>query len=162
MLKTLNDHASWRTLFGKKSRRLKDMELIVRAMALFFYGDKYKAPMTNFLNKYMGTNRNLQKQSEAVLSDVFKRAADLALKAFGPTAFKPKRSVNAAVADSILVGLARRLGRGEVLDIDGLKAAYRKLMMNDVFRAATETGTSQEANVETRLRLATEAFAPVR
>ncbi len=162
VLKALNDHPSWRTLFGKKSRRLKDMELIVRALALYYYGDKYEAPMTDFLNKYMATNRNLQKQSEERLETAFKKASDLALSAFGASAFKPKRSVNAAVADSILVGLAKRIAQGNVEDVGGLKAAYRKLMMNPSFISATETGTSQEANVETRLRLATEAFAAVK
>lgn len=162
VLKALNDHPSWRTLFGNKSRRLKDMELIVRALALLYYGHKYKAPMTDFLNKYMATNRNLQVQSEETLSATFKKTVDLALSAFGTGAFKPKRSVNAAVADSIIVGLAKRVEQGDVKDLNELNAAYRKLMMTPSFSSATETGTSQEANVETRLRLSTEAFASVK
>jgi hypothetical protein len=69
--------------------------------------------------------------------------------------------VNAAVVDSVLTGAARRIQRGPVAAVDAFKRAYEQLLEDKEYRAAIETGTSQEANVETRLRLATEAFATV-
>src|ERR1700674_1909641 len=53
-IKTLNDHPSWRGLFGKKHKRLKDQELILRFLALYDSADKYERPMGEFLNKFAG------------------------------------------------------------------------------------------------------------
>src|SRR6202035_5587475 len=41
VLRKLNDNKDWRALFGPKSRRLKDMELILRFFAFYFYASKY-------------------------------------------------------------------------------------------------------------------------
>ena len=45
VLRTLNENRSWRRLYGKKSRRLKDMEMILRFFAFFYYGSSYRSPM---------------------------------------------------------------------------------------------------------------------
>jgi len=42
---------------------LKDQELILRFFALYFFLDEYERPMNEFLNKYMGANRNLKLHS---------------------------------------------------------------------------------------------------
>ena len=67
VLNSLNDNPDWRTLYGRKSSRLKDIELILRFFGLYFHAGSYRAPMKAFLNRYMAANRNLQKQSEAEL-----------------------------------------------------------------------------------------------
>jgi hypothetical protein len=63
--------------------------------------------------------------------------------------------------DSLLYGVAGRLSTGSVSDTDALTRENQELLGNPDYRAATETGTSQEAKVETRLRLDEEAFAGV-
>jgi len=40
VLRELNDVDKWRTLYGGKSRRLKDMELILRFFAFFYYAER--------------------------------------------------------------------------------------------------------------------------
>jgi len=50
LLTELNNHASWRALFGKRSKRLKDIELILRFLALLESGGTYSRPMKGFLN----------------------------------------------------------------------------------------------------------------
>src|SRR5712692_1062807 len=59
VLRALNEGSSWRQLFGKKAKRLKDMELILRFFAFYYYSTKYRSPMKDFLNRYMASNRDL-------------------------------------------------------------------------------------------------------
>src|SRR5207245_1740711 len=59
VLRTLNDNAAWRELFGIKSRRLKDMEMILRFFSFYYHLQNYRRPMKDFLNRYMASNRNL-------------------------------------------------------------------------------------------------------
>lgn len=161
VLRTLNENRAWRDLFGGKSRRLKDMEMILRFLALYYHPKSYRSPMKDFLNRYMAGNRDLQRQSEREIARVFERTTTAIAEAIGPKAFRPVRAVNAAVIDSIMTGVARRLSSGDIKQMDQLLERYKSLLENPKYRQATETGTSQEANVTTRLELATEAFATV-
>jgi hypothetical protein len=162
VLRTLNDDTSWRMLYGNKSKRLKDLEMILRFFAFFYYSNAYSSPMKVFLNRYMASNRNLQKQAEKDLEAAFGNTVSLLAEAVGARAFRPIRAVNAAVIDSIMTGLARRLAKGAIKDKKQLVEKYDGLLKNDDYRKAVETGTSQETNVTNRLRLATEAFSGVK
>jgi hypothetical protein len=162
VLRTLNDDPSWRTLYGKKSKRLKDLEMILRFFAFFYHSAVYRSPMKDFLNRYMASNRNLQRQGERDLTKTFVDTVSILNEALGPRAFRPVRAINAAVVDSVMTGLARRLVSGPVRNREHLSEKYDALLKEKDYRSAVETGTSQEANVENRLRLATEAFANVK
>ena len=161
VLKSLNEEATWRNMYGKKSRRLKDMEMILRFFAFYYHADRYRTPMKDFLNRYMASNRHLNQQTEAELRDVFCKTTKVLHGALGPRAFRPKGPLNAAVVDSLMTGLANRISRGEIKETGQLRRQYHSLLSNRAYISATETGTSQEANVETRMRLAREAFADV-
>ena len=161
VLEKLNDHYAWRKLFGKKSLRLKDMELILRFFALLYRAQSYKSPMKDFLNRYMASNRDLSKQSEEELSSIFESTTNLLMEAIGERAFRPVRAVNVAVVDSVLTGVAKRLKRGPIKDHTAFSQSYDNLIKNPDYRPATERGTSQEANVQRRLQLAEQTFANV-
>jgi hypothetical protein len=163
VLQALNDDSSWRKLYGVKSRRLKDMELILRFLAFYYYAEKYESPMKGFLNRYMATNRNLQKQTEEELRRVFTTTTKTIFDALGQKAFRPKRAINAAVVDSLMIGVAKRItAKGASLsDFPKLREQFRKLMNDPTYVGAIETGTSQEANVRNRISQAELAFAEV-
>jgi hypothetical protein len=162
VLQMLNDDPSWRALYGKKSRRLKDFEMILRFFAFFYHSAAYRRPMKDFLNRYMASNRDLQRQKEEELKRVFLDTISILNEVIGPRVFRPVRAVNAAVIDSVMTGLARRLAKGPISNKKQLTERYDALLKNKDYRNAVETGTSQESNVETRLRLATEAFADMK
>ena len=163
VLRELNDESSWRKLYGKKSARLKDMEMILRFFAFLYHSSEYKSPMKDFLNRYMATNRQLGRQPEEKLKSIFSQTSRTILEGLGTKAFRPQRAVNAAVVDSLMTGVARRIiARGEVRNLKGLKARYDQLMSDKDYIAATETGTAQEANVKTRIGKAEEVFAHLR
>ena len=161
VLKNLNEKKAWRVLFGNKSKRLKDMELILRFFAFYYYAKQYRAPMKSFLNRYMASNRNLERQSEEELTKVFRRTTSILKNVLGRRAFRPKGPVNAAVVDSLMTGVAKRLERGDITKADQLRRQNNVLLSDSNYTEAIRTGTSQEANVKTRMRIAETSFAEI-
>ncbi len=161
LLSKLNDDPAWRRLYGNKNSRLKDIELILRFLALYFYAGSYRRPMKEFLNRYMAANRDLSKQSEAAIRGLFEPTTATILSALGARAFRLKNAVNAAVLDSLMVGVATRLAAGPIDDVAGMRRAYEHLLANSDYKDATSRATADEESVRTRLKLAKEAFADV-
>ena len=161
LLKTLNQNTFWRELYGAISSRLRDQELILRFLALYFC-EEYTKPMAGFLNSYMGANRHFKLQSSEQISNAFTKTAEEIHKYFGKTAFKPKGALIAAIYDSIMVAMARRLQKGDIEDVEALRRKYNSLLKNKNYRDATETHTSDENNVIKRMELATKAFKNVK
>lgn len=159
LLKELNQIQAWRSVYGQMDKRMRDQELILRFLALFFAGDSYEKPMKEFLNRYMARNRGLELQSPDELTEVFSAAIKVVDDALGRKAFRPVRGLNAAVFDSVMVGVARRLERGEMSDIEGFKRRYRSLLGDEGFEERTQKSTADELSVARRLEMATKAFA---
>ena len=162
VLRTLNDNPNWRSLFGNKSRRLKDMEMILRFFAFFYYAKAYRSPMKDFLNRYMAKNQSLTHQTEMELTTIFNNTVAVIVEAIGHRAFRPERALNAAVIDSVMTGIAYRLASGPITKTDDLRRSYEDLLKKTDYRDAVETGTSQEAKVTKRLDSATKAFAKIK
>jgi Protein of unknown function DUF262 len=162
LLREMNDISSWRSLYGPKSNRLKDQELILRFFSLLYWQDKYQRPMKEFLNKFIAKNRNLDLVSADELGAIFSSTCDIIQRALGDSAFKLKKVVNAAVLDSVMVGVARRISSSKAkIDTDVLVNCYKNLLKNKDYLLAVERATADEDSVGRRLRLATEAFSEV-
>ena len=163
LLTTLNGYRSWRALFGRKSKRLKDIELILRFFALLESSKKYSRPMKGFLSGYMAHRRNLDANQQAEFSQLFQDTTDAILDAIGRKAFKPKATLNAALVDAVMVGVARRLrANGDISSRRALRSAFSQLLRNREFQAAIARATADEENVKSRLELATKAFKKVK
>lgn len=161
MVEALNAEPHWRSIFGKENERLKDQELIIRFLALYFDSDHYEKPMEEFLNRFCqryqkGPNEFLEKCRKLFIDTI-----TVANGYLGAGAFRPVRAINAAVFDALTVGLARRLSRGPIRDHASLLNAVKGLFSDQEFIAATSQSTADETNVATRIRLATEAFDQV-
>jgi hypothetical protein len=141
---------------------LKDRELILRFLALYEDAKSYERPMEEFLNRYARKYRHGPAKHLKRIEKVFDKTIATISSALGASAFRPVRSMNAAVFDSIAVALARRLDAGPIADEVKLKRAFERLSQNEEYVKATSSSTALEASVETRLRLATEAFASVK
>ena len=110
LLRQLNGDAKWREIFGKPSNRLKDEELILRFFAALLHnGKNYTKPMRGFLDDFLESNRSLQIIKRSRLSNEFESTISLARKALSAKAFRTGSSLNAAIFDSVMVGIARRL-----------------------------------------------------
>lgn len=163
LLTGLNGHRSWRSLFGRKSKRLKDIELILRFFALLESSKKYSRPMKGFLSGYMAHRRSLGSDQQSEFRELFQKTADAILRAIGPKAFKPKATLNAALVDAVMVGVARRIkAKGSIAAHGSLKSAYSELLRNSGFQAAIARATADEENVKRRLKLATSIIGKVK
>jgi hypothetical protein len=159
LVKDINENHDWRQIFGAKNNRLKDQELILRFFALYYTSDSYARPMNEFLNKFAKRYRNSSNQFLAEAKLLFSHTVAVVLQSIGKKAFRPERAINAAVFDSVMVGLARRLAKNSVPNNDSILTAYEGLLSDRDYRLSVFYATSDEKNVANRLRIATEAFA---
>lgn len=161
LLENLSKHEKWREIYGPPSPRGKDQELILRFLALYFNGKSYKRPLKGFLNDFMQKNRQPSEQRLEEMQKVFDQAVTIAANNLTRSAFRPERNLNAAVADALLVGLARRLSKGPIANIDRLRDAARSLWTNKQFMDSVMSGTTDVSSVSHRLHIATSAFSKV-
>ena len=158
LLKRLSKLEDWNDVYGPSSANMRDQELILRFLALYFFATEYHRPMKDFLNRFMAKNRRLNLHTRDEIETVFRKSIHIVKKCLGKSAFKPKRALNAAVFDAVMVGIARRLEKSE-LTCDELKSSYSRLLADAGFIRVIERSTADEENVGERLRLATDAFA---
>lgn len=165
LLGKLNENIHWRDMFGEVHPRMKDQEFILRFLAMHFTGrDKYRGPLKVFLNGYMAENRQMKAQSEKDIRCAFEGTMENAHALLGANAFKPPQSngrFNAAVFDSVAIGIASRLENGNIQDADKLKARYDSLLKDAGYLEATFSGTAHATAVKRRLGLAIDAFSDV-
>ncbi len=158
----LNDYPAWRNIFGKKNRRLKDEELILRFLALFFDIESYRKPMGEFLNTFASKNSKADAVFLMQCEEIFHNTINLVTQSIGEKAFRPKKVINAAVFDSMMVGLAKRNTQGTISDIVGLKESYESLLKDTDYLKAVSDGTSDEPTVAIRLEKTINAFKNLR
>ena len=158
-LSDLNDYSVWRSIFGKVSSRQKDQELILRFLAFYFDAESYKPPMTEFLTRFVGKNRNPQDAFLQNAADIFIQTMGAFGHALGGKAFRPDRALNAAVFDSMSVGLARKLVSSECAPTpEDMGVAHNDLLRDPEYLQAVSRTTANERSVRTRMRKATERF----
>jgi hypothetical protein len=159
LLSKLNENGEWRTLYGRKSSRLKDIELILRFLGLYFHSGSYRKPMKGFLNRYMGANRDLSKQPESVIRPLFESTVSAILEGIGLRVFRPYgSSINAAVLESVMYGIASRLSAGPIEAPHALAAAYNVLLKSPTYIKAVSRSTADEESVSQRLAEAKATF----
>ncbi|SDH51988.1 DUF262 domain-containing protein [Agrococcus jejuensis] len=160
MIRSLNNDECWRLLYGKRSDRLKDQELILRVIALWTSSDEYSAPLKTFLNDFLGRHRNSAELDLTMIADAFRSSAAVISAALGKRAFRLGTQVNAAILDSVFVGVMDRAhGGGDALTPEDVSDAYQALLEDIDYMDAVTRATANEDSVETRLSLARAAFA---
>jgi hypothetical protein len=157
-LDKINQYGTWRSIYGKVSPRLKDQELILRHLALYYGIDDYQKPMVEFLNRFAGKHRTANEAKLAEFQARFCSAIDVVYASIGPGAFRRGSTLNAAVFDAVMVGISRRLDKGPIKNLGEVASAYGKLIDQGDFVASTEKATSNDATVRARIGIATEAF----
>ena len=161
LLQELNHNQNWRQVYGREDARMRDQELILRFLALFYDSEIYESPLVFFLNRFMKKNKELKPELALEMKALFSSAIEEIKEAVGVTAFRPSRALNAAVFDSVMVGVARRLRVRRIKDRPALKAAYDLLLVDPAFLEACGRGTASEERVRERLKIADKAFSKV-
>jgi hypothetical protein len=160
-LHSLNDYPAWRMMFGPKSKRLKDIELILRFFAFYEMGTKYKSPMKHFLNDYMKERRSLPQDKLEELGGIFFKTVDFIIESLGTRPFRPDRSLNTAVFDAVASAIGHRLVDKADLQRDQVLAAYNQLLKNERFIDGYIRSTADEENVKKRMEEAAKAFGDI-
>jgi uncharacterized protein with ParB-like and HNH nuclease domain len=156
MLESLNENRAWRKIFGPKHAdpRKRDVELILRFLALRTDFPGYKKPMKDFLNNFSDTNRRLSKAKRTEFEQVFISTSEGVLNALGEKPFHIRAGLNAAVYDSVFVAVSEGLKK---IPKD-LAKRYQRLLVNKDFLVTISSGTTDDETIKVRLRIARETL----
>jgi len=154
----LNENSDWRSLYGSRSPRLRDQELLVRILALYVNSAGYSRPLKSFLNDFVGAHR-LSPEDLSSEIRLFESAVAMLASTVGAGAFRKSSSqVNAAKAEALLVGLMRAINANSITD-DELATRVDVLESDAEFDQATSRSTADEAVVTARLTIATNVLS---
>ena len=151
-LKKLNVLSDWRQVLARprEDKRLRDVELILRFLALLDDSKRYRKPMKDFLNQFMSLHQNDNEAALQRYEDLFKRTTTAILTHLGDRPFHRKAGINVAIFDAVYTAFARHL--------DGIPAdiqrRYTALRANREFDQCVTSSTTDEAVVKKRLALA--------
>lgn len=160
-LKIMNDNPSWRGIFGKKSPRQKDQELILRFLAMYYNASAYTRPMADFLNIFASKRRNADPEFLKEAATIFDYTIEAFYEALGAKAFRPVRALNTAVFDSMMVGLARRIAGIGKPTKEKILEVYSSLLRDEKYLETVSRSTADDAFVATRLQKATDLFVGI-
>ncbi len=147
----------WRIVFGKENERMKEEELILRFFSFFYERKDYAKPLKAFMNKFMSKNRNFEKYSKEDLTKLFTETVTVFADTIGTKSFRIGKTLNAAVFEACMVGLAERLKKGAI-DNDKFIKAYTELLDNPEFIEKSSSATSDEKQLKERIELAISQF----
>lgn len=168
LIRDLNKIPSWRILFGRAHRDLRDQELILRYLALkevalgrigLMDAIPFKPPMATFMSSYLEVHDNLKGLDADRELYEFGQACDLLVAAAGTSALKRANQINAAATDAVLSGLTLAIRRNPEISSQHVGAALERLSRNPDFLLATQKSTSHRDSVYTRLDIAIQEFA---
>ena len=166
-IRELNENPDWRTIFSRnkhrKHRRQKDQELILRFWALYQQSDSYRSPMLGFLNAFAESHREADNQFLREGQDLFATVMRQFYTALGVKAFRTQAGgqFNAAVFDSMSVGLAYRIAKSDAPTAAAVRDAHLSLLADEQYLASVSKGTAQNDSVRTRIDKAIAAFGAV-
>lgn len=104
LLFELNDNEIWRGIFGPKSKRLKDVELILRFFAFKNNLEGYERPMKKFLTDFMTENRSPDEMTQKTYRGDWETMLTRVKNSCGDRPFRPGgRALNVAFFDSFSV-----------------------------------------------------------
>ncbi|PSL55004.1 uncharacterized protein DUF262 [Saccharothrix carnea] len=158
LLTRLNDLEPWRVLYGPKSPRVRDHELVLRIIALYSRAAEYHTPLKKFLNDFLGDHRELSKLDGAALALLFEKSAYALFNAGARPMLRRPTRVNVALLEAVFVATMRRLGSGMSDDPDIIRRALDELATDDKLIPAISRATAREENVRDRLDRASRAL----
>lgn len=157
-IETLNEDSDWRALFGGKSKRIRDHELIMRILALYTDSTSYNRPLKTFLNKFARRDRKTEMDKDP-RGDLFLQACAAINKQVGPRAFRRPggAQVNTAQAEALTIAVMESLKAGKMLT--DLSVRFDDLIGDDEFLKHTGRATADKDAVDTRLTRARAFFS---
>jgi hypothetical protein len=159
LLHDMNKNQSWRDLFGVEHSRYKDVETILRFLALYENFENYKAPMPSFLDKYMEVNRNMDASNILKMREIFESTTSRLLEACGESLFKTGGTLLLSKFDAITVGFAKAVTSGVTFEnSEIINAKINQLLADETYIDSTTEFINDTGNVTGRINAAIEIF----
>jgi hypothetical protein len=157
-LQQLNNHPLWRTILGEKSndKFQGDVELILRLYSLYRKWDGYEKPMKEYLNMQMQRNCRFNTSDAHEFTKRFPEALKVVVDALGNKPFRPKRVINAAVLEAVMLTVLENSG----ITSERLKEQYPVLMADSAFQGVIRGPTTDTKMVKDRLGIAAGMLTP--
>jgi hypothetical protein len=145
-------------LGGRKDKRMKAEELVIRYWALSQGIGGYEKPLASFISNYTDTNRNLSNDDLEKLANDIQSAYRYATDLFGVYCFSYSRDgrskFNAAVFDAQMVACSK-LKNDMFLKLkkqrDAILKAYEELQNDPEYKKSVTLATSDKAGLQGRI-----------
>jgi len=149
-LERLNSDENWRTIYGKPDAdpKQRDIELILRLLALYENTPSYVPPMKDFLSKEMANSRSFESDRVRRFAEVFTSACQVVVDTIEKP-FRPRGLLNAATMDAVMVSIMEQGAAAELT-----KESYNKLLEDEDFLEMITSNTSNIENVKFRKKIA--------
>jgi uncharacterized protein with ParB-like and HNH nuclease domain len=151
MLHSLNKDETWRDLYNSRepNKRMKDEELILRFLSLYYDINNYTKPMNEFMSKFVGKRQNASPSELEPMKKIFLDTIGFIKTEVGPLAFRPKGNINGAAFDSIMYVIAKNKAKLK----SGLKQNIQELFKNEAYLKSVSEGTTDPDTIESRINL---------
>jgi hypothetical protein len=152
ILRTLNKDSSWRKILGKTQfdKHQKDVELVLRLLALFDNAANYEKPMKIFLGDNMEEHKDGGTRKVKKFQSLFPKVMKAIVDVLGDKPFHIRGPLNAAVLDSVLTVAIENPTRID----EQFAREYRALISDQDFLKFTQLGTTDTATLRDRYKLA--------
>lgn len=151
----INKYNNWRSVFGRShpDKRQRDVELIIRFLALHYNLENYRKPMKGFLNSFTADHSDANNEQLWHFENLFRTTVDTVVEYLGEKPFHIRSGINVAVFDSVFVTIAQL----ETIPED-LQSKYHNLIGDNNYLECVGAGTTEKKTVLRRLELARQAL----
>jgi hypothetical protein len=154
MLARSNLHPEWRRLVGldEPDLHVKDVEFLLRGMAMLEAGHKYTESMVKFLNAYAKGAQAYPEGRIIYLENLLKSFLE-ACSDLGPTAFfSATRRFSVTIFEAVFVAACEAAYKaGETLNARISSEAVDELRQDEAFSQAAQYRTTSASNVKMRI-----------
>ena len=159
LVKNMNMIQPWRDVFGPSNDRMKDVELILRFLAMRESWATYTKPMVEFINKFCSANRNPDENKLKQYEKIFTESISILKSSVGPSLFRPARALNVALYEACMIGISERLINGGDFKESEVNDCYCKLMTDSEFIDLISQSTSDVKNLKRRMEISINTFS---
>lgn len=157
-LRSFNEQDAWRELFGKPHSRLKDMELILRFIALREAGAEYTSPMPKFLDDFMENNRDPEQEKLDEIESAFVRVAEVIQNAIGAEGLRSGSTLTVSRLDAVMAGCDAYLQSTDAPNSEDFKARLKTLEQDKKYQWSIEEFVNDTDRVKARIERARAIF----
>lgn len=156
MIYSLNAEPRWRKIVGrvKEDDKCRDVEVLLRAYAMLYNGDKYSGSMITFLNRFSKEAQKFDHDKIETSKNIFYNFLDICDGVDKKYFMTKNKAFNVPLFDAVFVAIAKR-----ILD-NGIESAsvgldsLNQLKNDSNFKDATTHSVSQIDKIKTRAALA--------